>query len=135
MSLDCDFQAVTATYTKKRHSRCVYCWFISYKIRHRLLEKKNFTLQAAFVKACPIETAQKSAKLYLPKSSHQINPFHNTKRQSDVEIIPIPQKKDLYFFPQSVIVQQIMRTNGKNALSVYYVFSSNFVTLLQAKIR
>ena len=85
MSIDCDFQAVTALIHKEEAIRYAFIGgLVSNEIRQRLLENNNLTLQAAFDKARSLETAQKNAEMYLSSSSHQTDSFHIAKLQTEV---------------------------------------------------
>ena len=63
--MDCDHKAVSAqVHKEKAICKAFIEGIISNKIRQCLLEDSNFTLQAAFEKACSLETAQKNAGSY-----------------------------------------------------------------------
>ena len=70
MSIDCDFQAVTALVHKEAIRDAFIGGLVSNEIRQRLLENNNLTPQAAFDKTRSLETAQKNAEMYLSSSSH-----------------------------------------------------------------
>ena len=65
LSMDCDYQAVSAQLHKEEAIRDAFIGgIISNEIRQRLLEDSNLTLQVAFEKARSLETAQRNAKSY-----------------------------------------------------------------------
>ena len=65
LSMDCDYQAVSAQLHKEEAIRDAFiAGIISNEIRQRLLEDSNLTLQVAFEKARSLETAQRNAKSY-----------------------------------------------------------------------
>ena len=65
LSMDCDYQAVSAQLHKEEAIRDAFIGgIISNEIRQRLLEDSNLTLQVAFEKARSLETAQRNAESY-----------------------------------------------------------------------
>ena len=65
LSMDCDYQAVSAQLHKEEAIRDAFIGgIISNEIRQRLLEDSNLTLQVAFEKAHSLETAQRKAESY-----------------------------------------------------------------------
>ena len=81
--MDCDYQAVSAQLHKEEAIRDAFIGgIISNKIRQRLLEDSNLTVQVAFKKARSLETAQRNAESYQFASPSAV---HIAKVQSCAE--------------------------------------------------